>query len=85
MSFVFFQMFFQRGSGRCFFCFSMVSGFPGGVTFGGIFAKCAFFQETVVPSILNDSTAFWLDFEGSVLPETSKIDNKTESGNSLFF
>ena len=28
----------------------------------------------MVPAILNDSTAFWSDFEGSVLPETSKID-----------
>ena len=28
----------------------------------------------MVPSILNDSTACWLDFEGSVLPDTSKID-----------
>ena len=30
----------------------------------------------MVPSILNDSTAFSLDFEGSVLPETSKIEKK---------
>ena len=27
----------------------------------------------MVPSILKDSTAFWLDFEGSGLPEISKI------------
>ena len=30
----------------------------------------------MVPLILNDSTSFWLDFEGSGLPETSKIDKK---------
>ena len=30
----------------------------------------------MVPSILNDSTTFSLDFEGSVLPETSKIEKK---------
>ena len=64
--------------------FFRVSGVPGGVTFGGIFAKCAFFYETVVPSILNDSTTFWLDFEGSVLPEISKI-HKTVSLEILCF
>ena len=30
----------------------------------------------MVPSILNDSTTFSLDFEGSVLPETSNIEKK---------
>ena len=30
----------------------------------------------MVPSILNDGTAFSLDVEGSVLPETSKIEKK---------
>ena len=62
----------------------MVSGVPGGIIFGGIFAKCAFLWEPVVPSILNDSTTFWLDFERSNLPETSKID-KTLSVEMPFF
>ena len=63
----------------------MVFGVPGGVSFGGIFEKCAFFQETVVPSILNDSTAFWLDFEGPGLPETSKIVKKMSLEILCFF
>ena len=63
----------------------MVSGVPGGVSFGGIFAKCVFFQQTVVPSILNDSTTFWLDFEGPGLPETSEIDEKLSLEVPCFF
>ena len=39
----------------------------------------------MVPSILNDSTAFWLDFEGPVLPEFSKIDKKMNLEISCFF
>ena len=39
----------------------------------------------MVPSILNDSTAFWLDFEGSGLPETSKINKKMRLEISCFF
>ena len=30
----------------------------------------------MVPSILNDSTAFWRDFEGPGLPESRKIEKK---------
>ena len=36
--------------------------------------KYAFFQETVVPSFLIDPRVIWLDFEGSGLPESRKID-----------
>ena len=39
----------------------------------------------MVPSILNDSTAFWLDFEGSGLPETSEIDEKLNLEVPCFF
>ena len=39
----------------------------------------------MVPSILNDSTSFWLDFEGSGLPETSKIDEKLSLEVPCFF
>ena len=39
----------------------------------------------MVPSILNDSTAFWLDFEVSVLPETSKSDKKLNLEIPCFF
>ena len=46
------------------------------VTFSGISDKSAFFWETVVPSILNDSTTFLLDFEGPGLPETAKLEKK---------
>ena len=63
----------------------MVSGVPGGVSFGGIFEKCAFFQQTVVPSIFNDRTAFWLDFEGPGLPEISKIVTKMSLEIPCFF
>ena len=34
---------------------------------------------------MNDSTAFWLDFEGSVLPETSKIEQKLSLEIPCFF
>ena len=37
------------------------------------------------PSILNDSTSFWLDFAGSRLPETSKIEEKLRLQISVFF
>ena len=63
----------------------MVSEVPGGVSFGRILAKSAFFWETVQPSILNDSTSFWLDFAGSRLPETSKIEEKLRLEISVFF
>ena len=39
----------------------------------------------MVPLILNDSTAFWLDFEGSVFPETSKSDKKLNLEIPCFF
>ena len=39
----------------------------------------------MLPSILNDSTAFWLDFEGSRLLETSKINKKMHWEISVFF
>ena len=39
----------------------------------------------MVPSILNDSTAFWLDFEGSVFPETWKIEQKLSLEIPCFF
>ena len=39
----------------------------------------------MLPSILNDSTAFWLDFEGSGLPETSEIDEKLSLEVPCFF
>ena len=44
----------------------------------------------MVPSILNDSTAFWLDFEGSGLPEKMSLEipcffrNKKDA-QDLFF
>jgi hypothetical protein len=63
----------------------MVFGVPGGVSFGGIFEKCAFFQQTVVPSILNDSTAFWLDFEGPGLLGGLEKQEKTASKKILIF
>ena len=37
------------------------------------------------PSILNDSTSFWLDFAGSRLPETSKSEEKLRLEISVFF
>ena len=39
----------------------------------------------MVPSILNDSTAFWLDFEGPGLPETSKIVKQMSLEITCFF
>ena len=39
----------------------------------------------MVPSILNDSTAFWLDFEGPGLPEISKIVKKMSLEIPCFF
>ena len=39
----------------------------------------------MLPSILNDSTSFWLDFAGSRLPETSKIEEKLRLEISVFF
>ena len=39
----------------------------------------------MVPSILNDSTVFWSDFEGPGLPESSKIEKKTPMELSGFF
>ena len=39
----------------------------------------------MLPSILNDSTAFWLDFEGSRLLETSKINKEVHSAISVYF
>ena len=63
----------------------MVSEVPGGVSVGRIFAKSAFLWETVQPSILNDSTSFWLDFAGSRLPETSKSEEKLRLEISVFF
>ena len=39
----------------------------------------------MLPSILNDSTSFWLDFAGSRLPEASKIKEKMNREISVFF
>ena len=39
----------------------------------------------MLPSILNDSTSFWLDFAGSRLPEASKIKEKMNREISIFF
>ena len=39
----------------------------------------------MLPSILNDSTSFWLDFAGSRLPETSKSEEKLRLEMSVFF
>ena len=39
----------------------------------------------MLPSSLNDSTTFWLDFEGSRLLETSKINKKMHPEFSVFF
>jgi len=38
--------------------------------FGAFFGKVKVFLGKGEPSILDDSTAFWLDFEGSGRPET---------------
>ena len=38
----------------------------------------------MLPSILNDSTSFWLDFAGSRLPEASKIKKKMNREISVF-
>ena len=39
----------------------------------------------MVPSILNDSTAFWRDFEGPGLPENKKIEKKMLLDFCCFF
>ena len=40
----------------------------GGVTFGGIFEKCAVFLDKVVPLILSATTTFWPSFRGAGHP-----------------
>ena len=71
--FLFLFMFFLMGSRGAFYGVYGLRGVPGGVAFGDIFEKIAFFLETAVPSFLIDPTMIWLDFEGAGLPESKKI------------
>ena len=62
-------VFLKRCSGRYFWKFWRVWEVILGVILAIIFRNNRFGGEKVVPSILNDSTAFWPHFGGSGHPE----------------
>ena len=62
-------VFLKRCSGRYFLKFGRVWEVILDAILDPIFRKNWFGVEKVVPSILNDSTAFWPHFQGSGYPE----------------